>query len=234
MKLLQINIEYDKHLDLVHDFIKRENPDIVCMQEVFENDFNKFTSSFDFFSTYVPMNILNDKKRGLAIYSKYPLNNICTEYYYKPTEEVTTLIKTQTQLEEHELLLSAEIEINGSTYNIFTTHFPVNYPGHEVSELQKGRFKAMNSILKTKKGLILTGDTNCPRGTEIFDSLARDYKDNIPEDTMTTIDKKLHRAGFLPYVVDCLFTTPDYIVTNIKLVSGVSDHLGIVAEIEKV
>jgi hypothetical protein len=68
----------------------------------------------------------------------------------------------------------------------------------------------MNAILKTKKDFILTGDTNCPRGTELFDSLAKDYKDNIPQDAVTTIDKELHRVGFLPYVIDCMFTTPEY------------------------
>jgi len=34
-------------------------------------------------------------------------------------------------------------------------------------------------------------------------------------------------------MVDCLFSTPAYKASNVKLVDGVSDHMAIVAEIRK-
>ena len=38
----------------------------------------------------------------------------------------------------------------------------------------------------------------------------------------------------LGLMVDGLFTTPKYIASNVKLEPGVSDHMAIVANIEKV
>jgi len=233
MKLLQINIEYDKHLDTVQNFITRENPDVVCMQEVLERNYNDFKSQFNLDGAFVPMDIVKEQKRGVAIYSKYKLYNTQIDYYRKPTEQVTNEVKGVPETHTHCIVLAAEINIDDMMFNVVTTHFPVHYPGHEVSDFQKECFVDMDNILKKKSEFIFTGDTNCPRGTELFDALARDYKDNIPQDVLTTIDEKIHRNGFLPYVIDCLFTTPEYTATDVRLVSGVSDHLGIVAEIEK-
>ncbi len=235
MKMLQINIEGRKHLDTVDDFIVRENPDVVCMQEVVATDFQAFKTKYNMDGIHVPMYVFDTSTCGIALLTKNKIQSSNIEYYLKPT---TDAVIQDAQIkpimsDAHCALLSAEIVNNNQVHNVIVTHFPVHYPGHEVSDFQRECFKKMNIFLKQKKDFILAGDTNSPRGTEIFDTLARDYKDNIPQDAVTTIDEKLHRAGFLPYVVDCMFTTPEYKVTNIKLVNSVSDHLGIVAEIEK-
>ncbi|MDB5204561.1 MAG: hypothetical protein JWP09_589 [Candidatus Taylorbacteria bacterium] len=235
MKLIQINIEGDKHFDLVYDFISRENPDVITMQEIFENEFEKFKSKYSIYGVYAPLYIINGRTIGTAIFCKTEIVAHNIESYLKSVQEVTNANSFSFPMSDaHCSLLSAEIVHNDQIFNFMTTHFPVNYPGSKVSDFQRECFKKMDAILKNKKDFILSGDTNCPRGTELFDSLAKDYKDNIPKDAVTTIDEKIHRAGFMPYVIDCLFTTSEYKVTNVKLVSGVSDHLGIVAEIEKV
>lgn len=233
MKLLQINIEGDKHIDTVTDFILRENPDVICMQEVFESQFESFKTEFKMNGVFVGLNIRNGRALGTAIYCKN-ITGSSIEYYWKQTADLRAEDDGSTPFKHaHCSLLSAQIPFGGKIFNVITTHFPVHYPGYEVSDFQKECFARMRSLLETKHDLILSGDTNCPRGTEIFDTLATMYKDNIPKEAVTTIDENLHRVGFLPYVIDCLFTTKDYNVTNVKLVSGVSDHLGIVAEIER-
>ena len=70
-------------------------------------------------------------------------------------------------------------------------------------------------------------DTNAPRGTFIFDDLAKNYKDNIPESLSSTLDPILHRAKGIEYVVDCVFSTKNYEVSDVKIHEGVSDHKGI-------
>lgn len=82
--------------------------------------------------------------------------------------------------------------------------------------------------------LILAGDFNAPRGGEVFGTIAARYKDNIPPEYKTSIDGGLHRAGKLEYMVDGLFTTPQYIASKVRLIDGVSDHMAIVAEINRV
>lgn len=235
MKLIQINIERDKHLDSVNDLISRENPDVICMQEVFDVDFEKIKSTYGMEGVFDAMCINEGHEQGSAIFSKNKIINSSIEYYLKPTEELLSDITGETPMSKaHCSLISVEVEFGKQIYNIITTHFPLHSPGSEVSDFQRECFKKMGSILNLKKDFILAGDTNCPRGTELFDTLARKYKDNIPRDTVTTIDANIHRAGFLPYVIDCMFTTPQYTVTNIKLVDGVSDHMAVVAEIQKV
>lgn len=193
-----------------------------------------FENKFNMSGVFCAMYINNGQEQGTAILSKHAIKSTSNEYYLRQTEELLTNIVGDTPMSgAHCSLLSIKIEIQNADYNIITTHFPVHYPGHEVSEFQRECFKKMNTLLQSKSNFILTGDTNCPRGTEIFDTLARQYTDNIPRDAITTIDKNIHRAGFLPYVVDCLFTTPEYIVEKIELVDGISDHMAVIAEITK-
>jgi endonuclease/exonuclease/phosphatase family metal-dependent hydrolase len=80
---------------------------------------------------------------------------------------------------------------------------------------------------------ILTGDFNAPRGRATWDTLAAKYKDNIPARYTSSIDPS-HRAGESPYVVDGIFTTPEYEARNVELHEGISDHKAVTATVVKV
>jgi len=80
--------------------------------------------------------------------------------------------------------------------------------------------------------IIFCGDFNAPRGRKTWSILSSKLKDNIPDEIMTTVDAKIHRAGNLMLVVDGLFTSKNYKVTGVRVISGVSDHCAIVANIE--
>ncbi len=60
------------------------------------------------------------------------------------------------------------------------------------------------------------------------------YTDNIPSCYTTSIDPHLHRAGALDLLVDVLFTTPKYRASDVRLVSGLSDHMAVAGNIEKI
>mgnify|MGYP003518349091 FL=1 len=86
---------------------------------------------------------------------------------------------------------------------------------------------------------IITGDFNAPRGRETFAIFAEKFKDNIPLSYESSLDTKFHRSpeirsGERKNMVDCLFSTPSYFITDVKLIEGVSDHKAIVAFLEKV
>jgi exonuclease III len=232
MKLIQINIEGDKHILKVRDFLLKENPDVVCIQEIFLKNLEEFKSFLKMDFVYAAMHIKDEDEQGIAIFSKNQVLNHKIEYYYK-SEEGTYVQKRDMKLWNMKYaLLNAEID-GSQNFQITNTHFPVHYPGSEVSEFQKSCFKDMNKLLKTREELILCADTNCPRGTELWDTLASDYKDNIPADVTTTIDGNLHKAGPMSYVIDCLSTSPHYIAENVRLVDGVSDHMAVVAKISR-
>ncbi len=92
----------------------------------------------------------------------------------------------------------------------------------------------MLKILTKIPELILCGDFNSPRGGGgIYDRLATQYRDHIPAHITTTIDGQLHRAGPLQFVVDGLFSSPEYLVNQVQVVGGLSDHMAIVAKLSK-
>lgn len=119
------------------------------------------------------------------------------------------------------------IDIEGSVFNIATCHLPVNYPGNIISPLQMEVFDRLKENLPVSGELFLTGDFNSPRGTFIFDSLANIFVDNVPKDLVSSLDPVLHRAPNLNYVVDGIFSTKGYKVSDMVIHTGLSDHKGI-------
>jgi endonuclease/exonuclease/phosphatase family metal-dependent hydrolase len=90
--------------------------------------------------------------------------------------------------------------------------------------------KNLLALLAKTPELILCGDFNAPRGGEIFKMLADKYKDNIPPEYDSSLDTELHRIGKIKkLMVDGLFTTSAYIVSDVKLSEGVSDHKAVTA-----
>ncbi len=132
----------------------------------------------------------------------------------------------------NKLLLSAEISYNGVAYTFANTHFTWSNDG-AVTDRQRESLKKLLEILNTLPEFVLAGDFNAPRGREIFTAIAEKYRDNIPLNYLTSIDKNLHRAGDLGLMVDGLFSTPEYEITDVKLSDGVSDHMAVTALIAK-
>jgi endonuclease/exonuclease/phosphatase family metal-dependent hydrolase len=90
---------------------------------------------------------------------------------------------------------------------------------------------------------MLTGDFNAPRGdNRIYRQLSERFKDTIPLTIKTTMDVDLHKAGKDPqnrvklsrFVVDYIFSTPEYRVSNVRQEFGLSDHSAIIAEVARV
>lgn len=235
IKLIQLNVEGDKHLDKILPFLKQENPDVICLQEFSETAFNLFKTELSMDGILAPMSREEGIIFGAGILTKLPIKVSDYQYYYKPGEELLGGKRHEDDLEWLAFaLVRADILSGDDTFTVTTTHFPKNHIGREVSDFQKKLQVDLTKMLNSMPEIIFTGDTNCPRGTEIFDNWATIYKDNIPKEVVTSLDKNLHRAGYLPYMVDALFTTPHYEVVNIKLVDGVSDHLAVVASIKKI
>jgi len=131
------------------------------------------------------------------------------------------------------VLLFTEIQVNGQVFKIFNTHFTWS-GGREVNEAQRRDYVKMKEILESYDEVIFCGDLNTPRGFEIWDDLAKQYTDNIPQDIDTTIDKNLHKSGKdIRLVVDALFTSEHYVAKDVRVVANTSDHMAVVGEIKR-
>ncbi|MEI6478223.1 MAG: endonuclease/exonuclease/phosphatase family protein [bacterium] len=237
MKLISVNVEKSRHLDRVIPFLKEQQADIICLQELCEQDVELFKRELKMEGEFIAMNAGEQAMQwGVGLLSHYPLSGFKSTLYdtfaadymgeYAPHK------KTMTRRPLCHLL-SARIQQNGVTYSVATTHFTWA-PDGKVTDEQRVNLKSLSVLLDGFPELILCGDFNAVRGTEIFDALATRYTDNIPAEATTTLDGNLHRAGPLPYVVDGMFTSKEYVATSVRVVDGVSDHCAIVAEIERV
>jgi endonuclease/exonuclease/phosphatase family metal-dependent hydrolase len=234
LSLVSLNIEGDRHLDKVLHFLKEHSPDVLCLQEVFEKDFQLFEKAVGS-GIFAPMNFVHGIARGVGIVSRLSMTHTAEIPYVRGDQPVvefdpaTAGTKYSTQ---RSTLVVADMEYEGVAYRVGTTHFTWTSDG-EADDNQRRDLSSLLAALKDEGELVFCGDFNAPRGKEIFAKIAERYTDNIPLRYTTSIDAVLHRKGALPYMVDGLFSTPAYAVSDVTLEFGVSDHAAIVATIAK-
>jgi exonuclease III len=243
MKLISLNIECNFHLDLVLPFLKLEKPDVICLQEVLEADFPNIKKelglegvfqAFDYVrSSHYPT--IQGQKVGLAIFAKEIKNSGYIFYAGKESnlDESFDKYKSDETIYRNKALLWIEtMNERGILHKVVNIHLPVTKEG-AVTPYQLETCDKLMEKLKNLGEFVLCGDTNAPRGKEAFAKISSVYKDNIPTEYQTSIDQNLHKVKGIQFMVDGLFTTVSYTATNVKLVDGVSDHMAIVANIEK-
>lgn len=248
LRLVSINIERAKHLDVILPFIEKENPDILCIQELREQDVPLFVQpGYD--HIYAPM--LRHPADGepsvigVGIFSKHALSEKRAEYYKGNADEIPDHDPESDDKgsQMNCVLTSALLMHEDRAFRIATTHFTWAAKGG-TNEAQQRDVLRLFDILESFDEFVLCGDFNSPRGTGIFNEIVARYKDNIPLHYDWSIDLPRHvfgdsirreaalqgRAG---YMVDGLFSTGDIEVSNVRLQDGVSDHMAIVARIQK-
>jgi|SRR3989344_634456 len=246
MKLISLNIECNRHDDVALSFLKRENADVVCIQEFLEDKFEFYKNELGLEGVFQVTNYadiliykeLAEKREGLAIFAK---NIIESESMFYAGKEENALISFDKHLEylhsdnfrANHTLLCASVQDDGKIFKFITTQLPVTIEGAVTSY----QLEVIDNLLLKLDNLgefVLCGDFNAPRGYESFSRFSEKYKDNIPAEYKTSIDQNLHRVKGIQFMVDSLFTTPTYKASNVKLVDGVSDHMAIVSDIIKI
>jgi len=243
MKIISLNIELNRHHDLVLPFLKKELPEVICLQEFLEEDFEMYKKELGMDGVYRLTNYINDKvhlesrgkKEGIAIFSKkiessgYLFHVWDQEKTELPFDEYITA----TNLVKPRALLWVDVkDSKGDVFKIITSHLTITHEG-EATPFQLEMNKIFINQLKSFGEFIFCGDTNAPRGRAAFDTIAKEFKDNIPLKYKYSLDPVLHRVKGLDYMVDCLFTTRGYEAFNVELKGGISDHMAVVAEVRK-
>lgn len=251
MKLISINIECGKHTETVLSLLKKEKPDVVCFQELLEDEFDFYKKELNFEGVYQPFDYrsnyngtklsynvdtnIKGKRHGVAIFAKNIIDS--GQIFYLGSKEnieksFDDYLKDE-KCHENKVLVWATIKSeDGEIYKFITTQLPVTNKG-EVTAHQLEAIDSMLSKLGSLGEFVLCGDMNAPRGYESFSRIERKYKDNIPVEYKTSIDQNLHRVKGIQFMVDGLFTTHAYEAQDVKLVAGVSDHLAVIAQIIK-
>ncbi len=238
--LVSLNIERMRHLERVSAFLKEVSPDVVCLQEVCEESlalFEAIVGNNRFALLTVHPNDAGEPApmlQGIGIFSRHRILDSVTTYY--AGSEVSARTSPPHSIATDMPLLQCDLDVNGTPVRIATVHGTWT-PDGMPNEAQRRDTAALLPLIESQGELVLCGDFNAPRGGEMFHEFATRWKDNIPPQYLTSIDVTLHRAGktkpheLADKMVDGLFTTPRYSASNVRLVSGLSDHMGIVATI---
>lgn len=245
MKLISINIESNFHTKLVLNFLKKEKADVICLQEFLEEDFELYKKELNFEGVFQSWSYwkneknypqLTGKKQGVAIFAK---NIIDSESIFYVGEEKNILksfdeYMSDEKFQKNKAFIWADIkDDNGTLFKFITTQLPVTKEG-EVTPYQIEVINSMLSHLEDLGEFVLCGDTNAPRGRQAFSLISEKYKDNIPLEYKTSIDQNLHKVKGIQFMVDGLFTTPTYKASNVILQDGISDHMAVIAKIDKI
>lgn len=242
MKIISVNIERNKHFDTVIPFLEKENPDVVCIQEITESGISKFTDVFGTYLTFVPFTILKGfeedvegQKVGVAILSKRQ-HFVRGIHYYQGTEQVGVTTKTdiaEGTFHEHisrAVLVCDCVDDAGNNITVSTTHFTYTPDGEPDSWQERGLKKLLDE-LTPYADLLLTGDFNIPRANGLYKMLCDSFVDNISPDADSSLDPELHRVKGLRRMVDYFWTRGVYRAKDVQFRCGVSDHCAVVGEI---
>lgn len=235
IKILNLNIEGDKHLSQVIKLVEREKPDIICLQEVFEEDFHMLHRQFDMQGIFMPTVRIDSAGRpgfgktgpfGVALFSRLT-GEFGGDHYFRRRGSELPRYKGKPNAGNRCLVWQK----TGNGLTIATTHFTWSKNG-QTTEKQRIELKALIGLLVNKiKPDILCGDFNAPRGQEIWSAISGKLTDNIPSQAKTTLDPVLHYSHGAMLVVDGFFTKPNskFTVKSLRLIDGISDHLAVSA-----
>lgn len=238
LRVISLNIEFDRHLDRVLPFLKAEKWDVLLVNELLATDVPKFEEVLSEDCFFVPM-MRFQRPYGMipfghGIFSRVPVVSH-DEQYAGPLGEIVDFIEGSSEdrfKTQKNFLIIVEANKNGEVYNLGFTHFPWT-PDGEADNIQRVCAKKLLEIVEREGEMTLFGDFNAPRGKEIFGMFTEKLKDNIPAYYETSVDENLHRAGKLMYMVDGCFTTPGYAASEVELRFGLSDHAAVLATIAK-
>ena len=243
MKLVSLNVEGERHWGDVIPLLEREDPDIICLQEVFELSLENI-HALGYSSIFSPTTVMERggvfSEFGIAICTKNSIHDHKVFPYDSNTDRVTYYNDSQKSETVLSNILIISVKHGQEGYLIGTTHFTWAPDGAHPSPEQE---QDMALFLKTVSKFpphVMCGDFNIPRGVNpLYDKLMQVYTDEIPQHYTSSLDPDKHHLGNNPdlavlfdeYMVDYILSQPPYRATNVRLEFGISDHAAVIGTI---
>ncbi len=222
-----INEQANKDFDSQLNVIIQSDPDIIGLQESDtcrissgNSDIVRYmNSNLKMYSYFGPKTVTGTF--GLALLSKYPIENAMTFYMYSEGGEQTATIQ-------------AEITVGTTTFNIFITHLG-NYVNTSVSRAQIIQQENIISRIEGKSNVILMGDFNFIPNTEQYNittAILNDCWEVADNSILGTLP-----TSWIPRLpaerIDHMFVSPGTIVSSCRYFGGTaSDHPAVIVEIQ--
>jgi len=245
MKIVQLNIWQGRFIDQVTTFLKQEQPDIICLQEVYSsrltNPLMPFFAGLEriqamfpdyhvFFSPTHQMKVLGEPvAMGNAIFSRLPLSNTETIFINGQFHEFAADSELQPNTRN---LQRAQVELpNGKQLTVINHHgyWEPNAIGSEIT-VQKMQLVA-DVVESSPKPVVFTGDLNISYVSPAMKPLQILLNDlTLQHQTITTLsqfgkvkDVPCDHICISDGIIEESFTVKDNLV---------SDHLPLVLEFD--
>lgn len=236
--LASCNMEGDKHILRIKDFLMAHSPDVVCFQEAPEADVIRIADQLNYSYTFrgnaifrkesIP-GLKSDKTMGLAILSHLPIVNL-NQFTYAGDPNVLPIYKHHEPNSRRREVLYVDLPGN---LRIATTHFTWA-PNGGINDEQKRDIQKMLKGVQMLGECVFSGDFNFPRPNELYQIMTSNFSDQIPEKYLSSLDPYLSpHADKIQLMVDYIFSTPMYDIQSVQLITGVSDHQAILALFSK-
>lgn len=247
LKVIQLNIWRGQVLDNAVEFFKKEDPDIITLQEVYDGKDKTLASPYrtfeylqetfpNFHAVYSPqfgdLTTYGQIEEGNAIFSKFPIVSHDTTFFDIPYGTFDNHAKTHFD-DNPQSVLHGKLDVNGIEVNVFCVHGIWGYDGKDSAR----RLKMADTLLAVSTGVknvIMTGDFNMDPDNESANKIAKNLVHVFGSELTSTFNMKHKKdPGFAKAAVDMMFVSP-----NIKVMEkespnvDVSDHLPLVATLE--
>jgi endonuclease/exonuclease/phosphatase family metal-dependent hydrolase len=242
IQLTTVNVDQKNNLVKVVEFLNRTRPNVVCLQEIFEEDLCLF-EELGYCSLYVPMTLLPVEGSELnvgfvTLYdSSIALESHRIAHYVRAADDPVVLLDASSMLArrftEKRAVSFSQFRVGNVRFQIATTHFTW-VPDGIPDEYQKRDVEELLRLVNDAGELVLCGDFNSARGKPVFDAIATALRDNVPFSCDTSIDPNIHRVKGLRAMVDGIFTTSGYRASDVAMTFGISDHAAINCRLERV
>jgi len=247
VKYLNLNILHGgKYFDKVVGFLKQEDADIVCLQEVFnsknKNLIRRFRTVQEFKKTFPEYNVFYSPEflgkfgdhwldTGNMIMSKHKLVAKKTIYLKGEYGKYLEFPHEKDFSTHPKNMQHAQIKVGTKVLNVFNLHGIWGLDGED----NPNRLQMADIIVKevkNNKRLILSGDFNVRPNTKTIGKIEKHLVNVFKDELKTTFNikrKTKDKKGYAKSVVDMVFISSDIKVVDHQCPQvDVSDHLPLV------
>ena len=246
LKFLTLNILKGDLLNKVIDFLRKEDPDIVVLQEVYNGTDSFRARKYRSFSVikqelgiphgafapaFLDVTEGRNVDNGNAIFSKFPIRSSHVVFFDVPYGSYIDSPENYAHCPRN--LLRTILNVDSREIDVINTHGIWGLDGKD----SKRRLKMSQTIVKNvqdKELVILAGDFNLQPSTRTIGNIEKHLRNVFADELQTTFNmKRKTHPGYAAAVVDMIFVSKSFRTLDHYCPQvDVSDHLPLVCILE--
>ena len=231
--VLQWNIWFQEDIKNVLNFLKHQNADILCLQELtigcpMQSQINTcefLAESLGYYLYYHDIPIITSEAEWLqanAILSRYPIVKTNAEWVYEPKAE-------DGYHDQHRAYIEAQIEIGDKIITFATVHMSFIKADEDARQKVQEADRLISIISEREGPYILTGDLNALPGSYEINELSKHLAHAGPDFNETTWASKKFGGAEPDRRLDYIFYDGPQLIDSQIIETEASDHEPIIA-----